>query len=104
MDSGFSGPNLSPQPSQQAGSDRTGSKKIGTDRVALAKRVFEVPESLHQMASIFATLVISCVTANLALSARIVGFTSMASGSHYLLTMTILEELASRGHEVCARF
>ncbi|XP_067018563.1 UDP-glucuronosyltransferase 1-6-like isoform X1 [Acropora muricata] len=52
------------------------------------------------MASIFATLVITCLTANSALSARIVGFTSMASGSHYLLTMTILEELASRGHEV----
>lgn len=39
------------------------------------------------------------LVANSALSARIAGF-HMAGGSQYLNTKLVLEELASRGHEV----
>ncbi|XP_068688914.1 UDP-glucuronosyltransferase 2C1-like [Montipora foliosa] len=55
------------------------------------------------MTAIFCGLVISFMTMNpiyFALSARIVGFSAMSSGSHYLLIRTVMEELATRGHEV----
>ena len=54
-----------------------------------------------KMISILGILVMSFVTINPALSARIVGFSAISSGSHYLLIKTVMEELASRGHEVC---
>lgn len=34
------------------------------------------------------------------LSAKIVGFSSMAAGSHYFIIRKTMEELSSRGHEV----
>lgn len=52
------------------------------------------------MALIFSLVAFSLATMNSVLSARIAGFCSMSSGSHYLMTKTVLEELASRGHEV----
>ncbi|XP_068744718.1 UDP-glucuronosyltransferase 2C1-like isoform X1 [Montipora capricornis] len=53
------------------------------------------------MVLIFGLVAFSLIaTMNSVLSARIAGFCSMSSGSHYLMTKTVLEELASRGHEV----
>ena len=48
--------------------------------------------------ALFLLLLLS-VTFNLALSARIIGFSALG-GSKYLNTRHIMEELASRGHEV----
>lgn len=55
---------------------------------------------LVNMASICSLLLVAWLMVHSASSARIVGFSSMSSGSHYLLISTVLEELASRGHEV----
>ena len=52
------------------------------------------------MALTFGLVAFSLIAMNSVLSARIAGFCSMSSGSHYLMTKTVLEELASRGHEV----
>jgi len=39
------------------------------------------------------------VTINFTLATKIAGLSGMSSGSHYLLMKTVMEELASRGHE-----
>jgi len=46
-------------------------------------------------------VVVSLVTVNSALAARIAGFTEAPSGSHYFVVKKTMEELSSRGHEVC---
>jgi len=46
-------------------------------------------------------VVVSLVTVNSALAARIAGFTELPSGSHYFVVKKTMEELSSRGHEVC---
>lgn len=51
------------------------------------------------MASLFRVIVFLC-TLNAALSAKIAGLSGMASGSHYFIIRSAMEELASRGHEV----
>lgn len=48
----------------------------------------------------FFLLLVSLVTINSALSAKIAGFSGLSSGSHYLLMKKVMEELAARGHEV----
>ena len=55
--------------------------------------------SHNNMASLFRVMVILYLL-NTALSAKIAGLSSMASGSHYFVTRSTMEELASRGHEV----
>ena len=45
--------------------------------------------------------VVSLVTVNSALAARIIGITGASSGSHYFVVKKTMEELSSRGHEVC---
>lgn len=51
------------------------------------------------MAALFRVIAFFC-TLSAALSAKIVGLSSMASGSHYFIIRSTMEELASRGHEV----
>ncbi|KAL9957741.1 hypothetical protein ACROYT_G034677 [Oculina patagonica] len=52
------------------------------------------------MAALILPLVVSLTTLNLALSARIAGFSGEPSGSHYFVIKKAMEELSSRGHEV----
>ena len=47
------------------------------------------------------SLVVLLVTVNSALAARIAGFTGAPSGSNYFVVKKTMEELSSRGHEVC---
>lgn len=47
---------------------------------------------------------VSLVTVNSALAARIAGFTEAPSGSHFFVVKKTMEELSSRGHEVCKHF
>ena len=51
----------------------------------------------------FLSLLLLLLAANAASPARIVGF-HMIGGSQYINTRHIMEELASRGHEVCKGF
>ena len=53
---------------------------------------------MKEMATI---LLVSLLTLNSALAARIIGITSASSGSHYFVVRKAMEELSSRGHEVC---
>lgn len=46
-------------------------------------------------------VIVSLVTVNSALAAKIAGFSGEPSGSHYFVVKKIMEELSSRGHEVC---
>ena len=48
--------------------------------------------------------IVTLVTVNSALAARIVGITGSSSGSHYFVVRKAMEELSSRGHEVCDQF
>ena len=52
------------------------------------------------MAAFILPLVVSLITLNSALSARIAGFSGSQSGSHYFVIKKAMEELMSRGHEV----
>jgi len=51
------------------------------------------------MASLSCVLVFLALV-NSALSAKIAGLSYASSGSHYFVIKNVLEELASRGHEV----
>ena len=46
-------------------------------------------------------VVVSLLTINSALAARILGISGASSGSHYFVVKKTMEELSSRGHEVC---
>ena len=46
-------------------------------------------------------VVVSLVMVNSAMAARIIGITGASSGSHYFVVRKAMEELSSRGHEVC---
>ena len=46
-------------------------------------------------------LVVSLLMVNSALAARIIGISGASSGSHYFVVKKTMEELSSRGHEVC---
>jgi len=48
-------------------------------------------------------VVVSLLTVNSALAARIIGITGESSGSHYFVVRKAMEELSSRGHEVCIK-
>ncbi|KAJ7354803.1 hypothetical protein OS493_029809 [Desmophyllum pertusum] len=52
------------------------------------------------MATFMYLLVVSVITLNSALSARIAGFSGVPKGSHYIVIKKAMEELYSRGHEV----
>ena len=45
--------------------------------------------------------VVSLLMVNSALAARIIGISGASSGSHYFVVKKTMEELSSRGHEVC---
>ena len=45
-------------------------------------------------------LLVSLISVNFSLSARIAGFSGVSSGSHYFAIKKVMEELSSRGHEV----
>jgi len=47
---------------------------------------------------------VALATVNSALAARIAGFTEAPSGSHFFVVKKTMEELSSRGHEVCKHF
>lgn len=57
--------------------------------------------TIKEMAPLLLVVVVSLVTVNSALAARIVGFSGASSGSHYFVVKKTMEELSSRGHEVC---
>ena len=61
-------------------------------------------ELKKEMVPFILLVVVSLVTANSALAARIVGITGASSGSHYFVVRKAMEELSSRGHEVCDQF
>ena len=46
-------------------------------------------------------VVVSLLTINSALAARILGISGASSGSHCFVVKKTMEELSSRGHEVC---
>ena len=46
-------------------------------------------------------LVVSLLMVNSALAARIIRISGASSGSHFLVVKKTMEELSSRGHEVC---
>lgn len=48
-------------------------------------------------------VVVSLLTVHSALAARIIGITGQSSGSHYFVVRKAMEELSSRGHEVCIK-
>ena len=47
------------------------------------------------------SLAVSLLMVNSALAARIIGISGASSGSHYFVVKKTMEELLSRGHEVC---
>jgi len=59
-----------------------------------------VTELFKEMAKLL-LVVVSLLTINSALAARILGISGAASGSHYFVVKKTMEELSSRGHEVC---
>lgn len=63
------------------------------------KLKFSKQTSIDNMASLYCFAVLFAL-ANSALSAKIAGFSFASSGSHYFVIRTVMEELASRGHEV----
>ena len=50
------------------------------------------------MASFFCLVLL--LTVKSAFSARVAGLAAFSTGSHYFVVRKVLEELASRGHEV----
>ena len=54
--------------------------------------------SQNKMASFFC--LVSLLTVKSAFSARVAGLAAFSTGSHYFVVRKVLEELASRGHEV----
>ena len=58
-----------------------------------------VQVNINKMASSFFCLVL-LLTVKSAFSARVAGLAAFSTGSHYFVVRKVLEELASRGHEV----
>jgi len=58
---------------------------------------------MKEMAALLLAFV-ALATVNSALGARIAGFTEVPSGSHFFVVKKTMEELSSRGHEVCKHF
>ena len=57
-----------------------------------------VQVNINKMASFFCLVLL--LTLKSAFSARVAGLAAFSTGSHYFVVRKVLEELASRGHEV----
>ncbi len=55
---------------------------------------------ISKMVAFVLPIVVTLITLNSALSARIAGFSGTPRGSHYFVVKKVMEELSSRGHEV----